>query len=621
MAIFRRGRASYVLLLCVAMMLSMTLNLRLLLNSPNTEQFDTEESPFKNKNPRWQNRAVLMPPGKENPGETMPAADAMDRQHYLDIHHGMANITATPLRVGPGEMGKAVTVAKSEEEEMEKMFKVNYFNLMISNRISNDRSLADYRPQGCFAKKYSRNLPKTSVILVYHNEAWSVLMRTVHSVINRSPRHLLEEILLIDDASTREYLGRPLDDYITKLPVPVRVHHAKERRGLIGARLKGAELAKAPVLTFLDSHCECSKGWLEPLLDRIAANRSTVVCPVINQIDDRSFAFVNATEVSHIGGFDWNIIFNWYNIPQSEKDRIGGDKSEPVRSPTMAGGLFSIDKSYFEELGSYDPEFEFWGGENIELSLKIWMCGGILEFVPCSHVGHVFRKHNPHKYKNTTYNVVGRNNRRLAEVWLDEYKYLFYANQPETMKIDPGDISQRVQLRKNLQCKSFRWFLQNIYPDSHYNFAFVGVGQLKNVASGACLDFGKAAGHGGKEFKGKDATNVTSNTVELWPCHDGKIQLFIRTDKKEFRYIHMCLDYNVQFSFPFLYECHGQGANQQWIHDLKTQALHHSSSRLCMDLPVPGSMVPTMKECSGAPSQQWEFAIRYPGNISPDEVS
>ena len=52
--------------------------------------------------------------------------------------------------------------------------------------------------------KYPSNLPTTSVIVIFHNEAWSALLRTVHSVLARSPPQFLHEIILVDDASVKE---------------------------------------------------------------------------------------------------------------------------------------------------------------------------------------------------------------------------------------------------------------------------------------------------------------------------------------------------------------------------------------------------------------------------------
>lgn len=134
----------------------------------------------------------------------------------------------------------------------------------------------------CRTKVYPNKLPTTSIVIVFHNEAWSTLLRTIWSVINRSPRPLLQEIILVDDASERDYLGEKLENYVRTLPVPTYGEYKKtkikyahsiqlkrqiffllftvlrtgKRSGLIRARLLGAASVKGQVITFLDAHCE-----------------------------------------------------------------------------------------------------------------------------------------------------------------------------------------------------------------------------------------------------------------------------------------------------------------------------------------------------------------------------
>lgn len=228
----------------------------------------------------------------------------------------------------------------------------------------------------------------------------------------------------MDDASEKEYLKSQLDEYVLGLPVKTIVLRTGNRTGLIRARLIGAEKVTSQVMVFLDAHCECNEGWLPPLLARIVDNRQTVASPLIDIISDQTMEYKKVSELFY-GGFDAHISFKWVEIGQREQQRRGLDPSEPMITPTIAGGLFAIDREYFYELGSYDEGMEIWGAENLEMSFRIWMCGGVLEIVPCSRVGHIFRYKTPYSFVKDTTAIIKHNTARLVEVWMDEYKVFF----------------------------------------------------------------------------------------------------------------------------------------------------------------------------------------------------
>lgn len=143
-----------------------------------------------------------------------------------------------------GENGAAFIANERMKPLMQKLQKQHNFNLLASQIISLHRSLPDLRFPECHGLSYPDQLPTTSIIIIFHNEAWSLLMRTIWSIVNRSPRQLIEEIILVDDFSTEHDLKRPLDNYIGNFSVPIKVIRNAKREGLIRSRLFGAKSAK-----------------------------------------------------------------------------------------------------------------------------------------------------------------------------------------------------------------------------------------------------------------------------------------------------------------------------------------------------------------------------------------
>ncbi|XP_077348071.1 polypeptide N-acetylgalactosaminyltransferase 12 [Lithobates pipiens] len=507
-----------------------------------------------------------------------------------------------------GEFGRAVNLnldgdeKKLEEESINK----HQINIYLSDKISLHRRLEERWNPLCATVKYGyQKLPKTSVIIAFYNEAWSTLLRTVHSVLETSPDILLEDIILVDDYSEKEHLKERLQEYVSKLK-KVRLIRANKREGLVRARLLGASQAKGEVLTFLDCHCECHIGWLEPLLERIREEETAVVCPVIDVIDWRTFEYLGNSGIPQVGGLDWRLVFTWHVVPEREQQRRRSS-IDVIRSPTMAGGLFSVSKKYFEYLGSYDTGMEVWGGENLEFSFRIWQCGGTLEVHPCSHVGHVFPRQAPYSRSKALANSV-----RAAEVWMDEYKELYYHRNPHARLEPYGDVTERMQLRERLQCKPFKWFLENVYPELHVPEDKPGYfGMLKNKGmDNHCFDYNPPS-----------ENEVTGQKIILYPCHGmGQNQFFEYTSYNEIRYNTRqpegCAAVDQDSDHLTMYLCRENGQavpeNQKFIFREDGSLLHQQTQK-CIQAErnsQTGNPEPVLRPCLNIDLQKWFFQER-----------
>ena len=97
-------------------------------------------------------------------------------------------------------------------------FEEYYLNSTVSETLPILRELPDNRLLGCHQFVAAQNLPKVSIIIPFHNEQYSFLVRTLHSVIDKTPAELIHEIILVDDASDKENLVDAFPEYAKRLP-------------------------------------------------------------------------------------------------------------------------------------------------------------------------------------------------------------------------------------------------------------------------------------------------------------------------------------------------------------------------------------------------------------------
>ena len=96
----------------------------------------------------------------------------------------------------------------------------------------------------------------------------------------------------MDDASNHTDITDLLPSYIRhRLPPTVVMIRNPSQLGLIGARQEGAKVATGEVIVFLDSHCEATQGWLQPLAQRIKDDPTVVAIPQIDMIDASSMQY------------------------------------------------------------------------------------------------------------------------------------------------------------------------------------------------------------------------------------------------------------------------------------------------------------------------------------------
>lgn len=221
---------------------------------------------------------------------------------------------------------------------------------------------------------------------------------------------------------------------------------------------------------------------------------------------------------------------------------------------------------------------------------------------PCSRIGHIYRNHAPFDNPRGK-DFLAKNYKRVAEVWMDEYKEFLYEKNPRLRNLDAGDLREQFAIREKLKCKSFDWFLKEIAPDLMEKYPPI---PLPDFASGAIQSDANPA-------LCVDTLNL--NKLGIYSCANDKInpqytQNFALTWQRDMRLRNseQCWDVSEAGNAPVnFFGCHGMQGNQLFRYNPHTKQIQHVITNRCLDVDFDKKRVFVSSCDMTKDNQRWTF--------------
>ena len=204
-------------------------------------------------------------------------------------------------------------------------------------------------------------VPLISVVVAAYNEE-KFIDNTIKSVLNQSIPDYMYELIIIDDGSTDDTLGRCMaysQDYHIITVV------GQQNTGLTAALILGCSLAKGRYIARLDAGDICHPDRLKYQLSAFKNNPELVLCGAISCVD----RYRNVIQSLIKGGICYisNLLF-------------GGGNSDILKNRLEFRNIFAhssvmFSTQYYEKVGGYSHKFKY--AQDYYLYSKLLKCGDL----------------------------------------------------------------------------------------------------------------------------------------------------------------------------------------------------------------------------------------------------
>jgi len=330
----------------------------------------------------------------------------------------------------------------------------------------------------------------------------------------------------------------------------------------------------------------------------VTANPRQMVVPAITDLDLDNFDEKKGSAVNAKCYLTFDADFKWFD-----------DESDYI--PTISGGLVAMGRAWFNLTGGFDEQMHGWGGENLDQSLRAWLCGGEIARAKTSRIAHMWRTGDPRTRSHYSVKAGFTDNRgRVAAAWFDAFLPVYRGGKKRA-----GAVSNYDVVKNRLGCKPFSYFLyrfRKVYIEG--GVIATKVFQIQDKATEKCLTRGFAT-KASRCVKGQGNQLMQLGNVDRssGKCCSG-LRMYGGND---------CLDY-FDNSGPHWYSCDvsGQNMNQQYRFREDGRIIHGDSECLLVDKwgSVRKKSCRELKEGEGVFQRLYEFEPKE-FKIYRDEVA
>jgi glycosyltransferase involved in cell wall biosynthesis len=282
--------------------------------------------------------------------------------------------------------------------------------------------------------------PRGSIVITARNEAYQLRLTVGNQIETIQPGD--RELIVIDDGSTDGSTA-----FLHDLPeVLVR---RSEGLGVARARNFGASQATGDIILFADAHVRAPEGWYEPVTNALRRQAVGAVAPGIYSM----------TEPARRG---FGLVLTGPDLHASWRPANG---REPHNVPVLPGCFLAMRREVFERTGGFDPGMRRLGGNDAEISCRLWLLGYELLVVPEVEVGHLFRTVAPY---DADWTSVVHNRLRMAFVHFGPQRVERVVDALRAYQAFPAamslmldtDVQQRRARLAADRCYDDEWFCQ-----------------------------------------------------------------------------------------------------------------------------------------------------------------